>query len=130
MEELEIQPRGAKALEIHIGEGGASLDKTSKFFVFVQQPCLYSRIQCRATTQVIAQAWNSWKSNHVEQKRLGYMLAKVTRHWTNRAIAQAWNSWYSNRLEQRRLRSIVAKVSLRWKNRVSTMFLLVSEFGS
>jgi hypothetical protein len=44
MEQLEIQPRGAEALEIHIGEGGASLDKSSKFFVFAQQPCLYSSI--------------------------------------------------------------------------------------
>jgi hypothetical protein len=44
MEQLEIQPRGAEALEIHIEEGCASLDKPRKFFVFVQQPCLYSSI--------------------------------------------------------------------------------------
>ena len=44
MEQLEIQPRGAEALEIHIGEGGASLDIPSKFFVLVHQPCLYSSI--------------------------------------------------------------------------------------
>jgi len=30
MEQLEIQPSGAKSLEIHIGEGGASLDKPSE----------------------------------------------------------------------------------------------------
>ena len=31
MEQLEIQPRGAKALEIHTVEGGASLDKPSEY---------------------------------------------------------------------------------------------------
>ena len=34
--------------------------------------------------QVIAQAWNTWKSNVLEQKRLKAILAKVARHWKNR----------------------------------------------
>ena len=69
--------------------------------------------------QVIAQSWNTWYTNYLEQKRLRSLLLLVTRHWTNRAITQAWNTWYFNRVEQKRLRRTLAKVALSWKNRVS-----------
>ena len=38
----------------------------------------------RSLAQVIAQAWNTWKSNLLEEKRLRLILAKVARHWKNR----------------------------------------------
>jgi hypothetical protein len=38
----------------------------------------------RLLAQVIAQAWDTWKSNLLEQKRLRSILAKVARHWKNR----------------------------------------------
>ena len=38
----------------------------------------------RSLAQVIAQAWNTWKSNLLEEKRLRSILAKVARHWKNR----------------------------------------------
>ena len=37
----------------------------------------------RLLGQVIAQAWNTWQSNHLEHKRLASILAKVAFRWMN-----------------------------------------------
>ena len=41
-------------------------------------------LMLRDYLQVIAQAWNTWKFNVLEQKRLRRTMAKVARHWKDR----------------------------------------------
>jgi hypothetical protein len=71
LEQLEIQPRGAEALGMDIGEGGASLEETSEYHV---PPCIsiwfLTILMARKYTQVLAQAWNSWRADLTEQKLL------------------------------------------------------------
>ena len=66
-----------------IGEGGAALEEPSEL------PCSCISILAHTDSdaggmQVIAQAWNTWKSSHVEQKRLRAILAKVALRLKNR----------------------------------------------
>ena len=51
----------------------------------------------RDCMQVIAQAWNTWKCNVLEEKRLRSILAKVARHWKNRVSTMFFSCismWY------------------------------------